>query len=444
MIAALGARGLAAGDWPLASEAFHKLIELDPEAPGAHLGLGTSCWKNGEVARAETHLNRALQLRSSATGATERQTLVEFKAVAALPATDRAEIVALMKKARLEHAKRRAALTWTREWWQHVESRWQTHRALVQSGPLFNVTDLQQALSSHADSDDYVYTPCPVCGHDQFRIAFAATKLDYTVVHCASCDFLFRNPTYRPKKLVEVYNGGYLKFLSGDYANGRRETYMSVLDRLDFAAQANAGQPGRILDVGCGFGLFIGAMRERGWDVYGMDFAEDCIAHARNELGFTNVSTGFLTDETFAPQFFDAVTLWSVAAHLEDPITLFKTIARILKPGGVLVIYTIDAESLTHKVQLADWGGYHKNHLIFFTRDHLRETLAKAGLTMTKWIGDPRALAKAEGMTPEDRAFFTELESRQNLGTMMAMSCVKAGAERPPDSLRVTATPSRL
>lgn len=424
-IATLGARGLASGDWPLAAEAFHKLLEQNPQHASAHLGLGASCWRNGEVARAETHLNTAIRLRPARASAAEAQALTEFRAVAGLPETDRTEIAALMRKARTELAKERAKLVWTQAWWEAVASRWDAHRALVQSGPVFHARELQEAMAGRPESEDYVYTACPVCRHEHFRIAFAATKLDYAVVHCASCDFLFRNPTYRPKKLVEVYNGGYLKFLSGDYQKGRRETYLSVLERLGFHQQVNNGEPGRILDVGCGFGLFIGAMRERGWDVYGMDFAEDCIAHARDVLGFKNVATGFLTDETFDAQFFDAVTLWSVAAHLEDPIALFGTIARILKPGGALVIYTIDAESLTHKVQLADWGGYHKNHLIFFTKRHLTETLAKVGLEVTAHIGDPRAIAAAGPMSEQDRAFFADLRTRQNLGTMMAVTAVK-------------------
>lgn len=425
-IASLGAQSLLSGDWPMANDAFHKLLELNPDHANAHLGLGTSCWRNGEVARAESHLNTAIRLRPTRASAAERQAMTEFRAVAALPEPDRKEIAELMRKTRTEFAKQRATLLWTREWWQTIESRWDAHRALVASGPVFSSAALQIALSRRPENEDYVYTPCPVCGHDEFRIGFAATKLDYAVVHCASCDFLFRNPTYRPKKLVEVYNGGYLKFLSGDYQKGRRETYMSVLERLQFEKQVNNGEPGRILDVGCGFGLFIGAMRERGWDVYGMDFAEDCIAHARDVLGFKNVASGFLSDDTFEEHYFDAVTLWSVAAHLEDPIALFRKIARILRPGGALVIYTIDAESLTHKVQLADWGGYHKNHLIFFTRQHLTETLAKAGLDVSAWIGDPRAIAAAGPMTQEDSAFFAELGTRQNLGTMMAVTAIKS------------------
>lgn len=422
--AAIGAQGLAAGDWPLAGEAFHKVLEFDPEQAEAHLGLGTSCWRNGELARAEAHLLKAVKLRPKRASDVEKQALVEFRAVTKLPAKDRTEIVDMMGKARKEMAKQRAQQRWTRAWWESIERRWHAHRAMVHSGRTFNAMELQAALASKPEAEDYVYTPCPVCGHQEFRLTFANTKMDYAVVNCASCEFLFRNPTYRPKKLVEVYNGGYLKFLSGEYSKGRRDAYIKVLDNLRFHELANGGQPGRILDIGCGFGLFLGVARERGWDCYGMDFAEDCIAHAKHELGFQNVSTGFLTDETFEPGFFDAITLWSVAAHLEEPLTLFGTISRILKPGGLLVIYTVDADSLTHKVELADWGGYHKNHLIFFTRKHLTETLAKVGLETTTWTPDPKASpTRAESM--EDRAYFTELATSQNLGTMMALMARK-------------------
>ena len=76
---------------------------------------------------------------------------------------------------------------------------------------------------------------------------------------------------------------------------------------------------------------------------------------------------------------FDVVTLWSVLAHLPRPVDDFKTIRGLLKPGGVLLVLTVNANSLQLKASMDDWGGFTPNHLKIFSPSTLSLLFERAG-----------------------------------------------------------------
>jgi hypothetical protein len=76
---------------------------------------------------------------------------------------------------------------------------------------------------------------------------------------------------------------------------------------------------------------------------------------------------------------FDVVTLWSVLAHLARPVDNLAAVRRLLAPGGVLVILTVNANSLLLKAYGDRWGGFTPNHLIFSSPTTLPALLRDAG-----------------------------------------------------------------
>ena len=90
-------------------------------------------------------------------------------------------------------------------------------------------------------------------------------------------------------------------------------------------------------------------MKSKGWATYGFDFAEDAIEYGKKELGLDNIEVGNLREDSFADNTFEAVSLISVAAHLDEPMKMFTNIHKILKEGGILLIWTVNAGSLNHK-----------------------------------------------------------------------------------------------
>lgn len=135
---------------------------------------------------------------------------------------------------------------------------------------------------------------------------------------------------------------------------------------------------GRLLDVGCGQGQWLFSMREMGWQVDGVDFDERA-AKAGAEAGLA-IRCGSLEQQNFPSETFDAVTMSHVIEHLPEPAQTLGECARILKPGGKLVVWTPNTSSLGCRVLKQDWRGLEPpRHLYLFSPRSMRLLLERAG-----------------------------------------------------------------
>lgn len=364
----------------------------------------------------------------------------------------------------------------TRSTFKRIQKVWEQKTEHRDRQQIFRSSEQQILFAQTKGSRRYEYVPCPLCKSDNYTFLHQATKFKigksaggnyhktkwkhdlisflvtsigqektssllsslmrrpikikktgitgkgYPVVQCLDCGFFYRNPIYRPKTVVEAYKKGYLKFLSGDYAKGRQEMYDNVLKQIKFVQRTTSFERRRILDIGCGHGLFLDYAKQQGWDPYGMDFADDCVQYAGEHFNLNNVTAGNLGEDSFEEDFFDVVTLWSVAAHLENPIDMFRKIGRVLRSGGLLLVYTVNANGMQHRIHLENWNGFHKNHLVFFTLQTLTDALTKAGFANVEEANDNRDLLrwKETGViSTEQAAYFDSLMQKPNLGNML-------------------------
>lgn len=200
-------------------------------------------------------------------------------------------------------------------------------------------------------------SPCPVCGTEK-RLAIGSPKEhspvflrlgesldDFSVVRCADCALIytFPIPEFRPELFKELYNLNYWKENDEviDFKNmGEKRRFLKdALDRL-----ATGSTPPRLLDVGCGTGEFLQASRELGIEALGIDVDASIERYAKEKYGF-DVVTGMLDENSFEADRFDIVVLSHVIEHLPDPNPLLAVIRKILKPGGVFLVATPNADS---------------------------------------------------------------------------------------------------
>jgi len=135
---------------------------------------------------------------------------------------------------------------------------------------------------------------------------------------------------------------------------------------------------GKLLDVGCGSGLWLILMRELGWEVEGVDFDQISVNLAR-EHGL-KVHQGALAEQNFGSDSFNAITLNHVIEHVPDPAQTLTECARILKPGGQLIVATPNASALAHRVLGRNWRGLEPpRHLHLFSPASMQSLLNKAG-----------------------------------------------------------------
>lgn len=102
----------------------------------------------------------------------------------------------------------------------------------------------------------------------------------------------------------------------------------------------------RLLDVGCGAGLAAEALAARGHDVLGLDAAGEAIAAARAHAAGKGLALdyreGVAEDLLGEPERFAAITALEVIEHVADPAEFVATLARLLQPGGLLFLSTLN------------------------------------------------------------------------------------------------------
>lgn len=113
--------------------------------------------------------------------------------------------------------------------------------------------------------------------------------------------------------------------------------------RLDFIVKQLDLSKQRVLDLGCGGGILAEAMAKAGARVTGIDADAQAIAAARVHSGEQGLSIDYQcsTIEDFSAEPFDLITCMEMLEHVPDPAAIVTEAARLLKPGGWLILSTI-------------------------------------------------------------------------------------------------------
>jgi 2-polyprenyl-3-methyl-5-hydroxy-6-metoxy-1,4-benzoquinol methylase len=133
-----------------------------------------------------------------------------------------------------------------------------------------------------------------------------------------------------------------------------------------------------LLDVGAGRGRFVAAAANAGYRASGIE-PSDRGAGAARALG-ADVNQAGIEDAVMLPGSLDAVTLWHVLEHVDDPAAALRRIASWLRPGGTLLVGVPNLASVQARIGGERW--YHLDvprHRTHFTPGGLATLLNAAG-----------------------------------------------------------------
>lgn len=224
---------------------------------------------------------------------------------------------------------------------------------------------------------------CNLCGGAGFEALL--NKDGFDLVRCRGCELVFVANPPDAEGLARLYSfdSGYHASLEVDAATTAFHVREAALNLKLLKRHARTG---RLLDIGCSTGQFLAEARESGWPGQGLEYSPDSSKVAR-ELRGLDVKTGALTGSTFEPNSFDVITLWDVIEHLPDPMGTLRHIAKILAPGGLLVLKTPNVDGLYPRLSLrlagllGFWGHAEPpGHLYQFSARTLERMGRQAGL----------------------------------------------------------------
>lgn len=229
--------------------------------------------------------------------------------------------------------------------------------------------------------------PCPICrSHLTFR---RDGWQDYSTDHgpirsqifrCTGCDLglrVFANDA--PPPLAEHFRAAWYSAddIEQTLYNRRIGFYEYLLDLL----QSNGAQR-RLFDVGCGFGHFLQAARRRGYQPSGSEVDRQFATRAQSRSGCPVVSGGLSTLRSVSARF-DVITLIDSFYYFDDPVTVLRDCARLLRPGGQILIRTTNRN---HLARLHRWKslllGGRDRELPFWTTDDAICCHSRRSLTM--------------------------------------------------------------
>ncbi len=161
-----------------------------------------------------------------------------------------------------------------------------------------------------------------------------------------------------------------------------------VLDGFEKFRKTN-----KMLDVGCGPGLFLIEAKKRGWEVYGTEFTDNQLAYL-NDKGIKTLK-GKLTNDSFEDGLFDVIISSEVIEHINNPVEEMQQFYRLLRKGGLVYITTPNFNAIERFLLKGDYAIIeYPEHLSYYTPKTIDLLLTQTGFKKLKVITTGISIAR--------------------------------------------------
>lgn len=184
-------------------------------------------------------------------------------------------------------------------------------------------------------------TECPLCGGQALRPVLPLRAR--TLLECPGCGTRCTDE-YGHVAAIHSYYGAVLAHQGKVGGEATRDGVFEAIARAQADAMEELCGPrrrGELLEVGCARGHLLVELEQRGWQTTGVDVSEASVAEALRRVA-GEVRRGEPGQVGLQEGSFDRVLLFDVLAHLPQPRSTLADLAALLKPGGELVLSTVD------------------------------------------------------------------------------------------------------
>jgi SAM-dependent methyltransferase len=162
---------------------------------------------------------------------------------------------------------------------------------------------------------------------------------------CQKCGSIAVAPLPSVEELAAYYNS-----YNGSYQDSQDWRRRRVFPLIVQVAHNLEG--GKVLDIGCSHGTLLAHLPDS-LEKHGVEIAQEAMSVARDKG--INVCSGSWEAYEFHTHF-DLIIALDFLEHALDPVSAVSKMARLLAPGGYLIIETGNADSWAAKILGEDWG----------------------------------------------------------------------------------------
>jgi SAM-dependent methyltransferase len=218
---------------------------------------------------------------------------------------------------------------------------------------------------------------CDVCSGRSALPAFGE------LLRCTDCGFVFFN-VQDETALRGLYGKSYF---TGDeypdYLGEERALRQSMRRHLWQMARLIPLQ-GRLLEIGCAYGLFMDEAKLHFDMIRGIDVCAPAVEYAQTALNL-DASVGDVTTMDLGDERYDVICMWDTIEHLARPSATLRRCADLLRPEGHLFLTTGDIGSVSARLRGRAWRQIHPpTHVSYFDKRTMRLLLARVGFDVIR------------------------------------------------------------
>jgi SAM-dependent methyltransferase len=226
-----------------------------------------------------------------------------------------------------------------------------------------------------------------------------------------------------------------LKIDPASYDAWYDSVFGSLCHRLERDALLSLARfkPGeKVLDAGCGTGVYLQELLRLGLDVTGVEEDKDMLGYAARGRGRGAVLVkASLLDLPFVPSSFDKVITVCTLEFTGDPSAVLKELSRVLKKDGVLLLGFLNKNSAWSRLRMkkGEHAGSVWHGVRFYSISEVVGIASSAGLRMTGFKGAVYFPPEAEGgEAPLLMVMESEVRQRSpSTAAFIGISFAKAG-----------------
>jgi 2-polyprenyl-3-methyl-5-hydroxy-6-metoxy-1,4-benzoquinol methylase len=220
---------------------------------------------------------------------------------------------------------------------------------------------------------------CCVCGNqssEKFQLQFQKEK--FAVVNCQVCNLFFIPPFYRKQIKYEQYKNADVTAAVRSGNNWVK----TQRHKLRFKFIQKFVRSGKLFDLGAGWGHFMLAGQELGYDVSGIEIAEQPYLYCVNDLKLPVKHIDFF--EMDESNKFDVITMWDVLEHIDKADDFLEKCSKLNPSGSYLFLQVPQIDSYFAKKYKGNWKMMGLDHVNYFSKDTITRILNKHGYEVVK------------------------------------------------------------